>query len=1006
MKCLSMRYLPANCFAVSVLFCVLTASVFAAELPLHIGADQNRQNQFLGTILEYTFYETLTPDGIKTLADSPVDKKSPQIKGRIEPDSKMKDAAVLNKIGAAAGWIRPDRHNQGNCRIFDRITPGESDGWLLDLFPGRKLRLIHEDITIRTDMEIPVEQWTHVAAVFDGNNAAVFVNGKQVAGEKQTAATVVSDKTPAKHSEIIWCSKPAKNWFENMPIGNGHLGAMLAGSVEDEIISLNHDDLWSGEPRDLQKPETYKALPEIRKLLLEGKNAEAQKAVNAEMLGPWQCSYQPLGNLELHFDYGKKNESAANYRRELDLREGLVRCSYDVNGVHYERESFASYPDNVIVFTVRSDKPAINLDIKLTTVHKTFDTSSAVSDNSLTVAGYTPVQLNVYDRGAHNMLYDENRGTRFFGGVKVTSEGGENLTEEYVITEEVNDSNMLKIRNAKSVRIYFTAATSYIDPWTNPAVAKEEFLKTKLNVPEKPVEELKKTHIADYQSFYNRVRLDVNGEKQNVPMEKRIQNFSLADDPQLAVLYYQFGRYLLISGSRPGSQPMNLQGIWNKDFIPAWASNWTLNCNAEINYWAVETANLSELHQPLIRLTKELSADGAKTAKNMYNARGWIAHHNADVWRTTWTVSGTGLWSIYQVGSAWLCHSAYDHYLFTGDKKFLADFYPVMKGAAQFYLDTLQEDTHGYLTTNPATSFENQYRRQDGFAGWATCGAMQDIQIIRALFRNTLEAAGTLGIDADFQSEVEKAMKRLPPNTVSPSRGDLQEWVEDWDPSSRNGQTAHGWALNPDWDISPVTTPELAAAMRKTLELRRPWETYNCASWVSSMPAGYWAKLFDGKMVEEVLNRHVNRSVNSSLNSTFGGKGSGSWQNDGNLGMTAAIGESLLQSVPGAVPEIRILPALFPSWKSGKVSGLCARGGFTADIVWSPEEITATIHSTWGTKTRVRCGDKVEEIEIPPGGEKTMTTVPKSGKSKCEKIDPQKTSHYIPLSIEKLGFID
>ncbi|MDR3183465.1 MAG: glycoside hydrolase N-terminal domain-containing protein [Planctomycetaceae bacterium] len=955
-----MKYLLTNCFAVSILFCILTASASAADLPLRIGADQNGQNRFTGLIKNFTFYETLTPNDIKTLAGTAADKKSPQIKGHIELDPDTKDTARLNKIGAAAVWIQPDKNNQGNCRILDRITPGGNDGWLLDLFPGRKLRLIHEDTTVKTNTEIPAEQWTHVAAVFDGSNVAVFVNGKQVAGEKQTAP-VVSDKTPAQHSEIIWCSKPAKNWFENMPIGNGHLGAMLAGSIEDEVISLNHDDLWSGEPRDLQKPETYKVLPEIRKLLLEGKNAEAQKIINAKMLGPWQCAYQPLGNLELHFDYGKKDEPAADYRRELDLREGIVRCSYTVNGVRYERESFASYPDNVIVFTVRSDKPAINLDIKLTTVHKTFDLPSAFLDNSLTVAGYVPVQLNVYDRGAHNMLYDESRGTRFIETIKAVNNEGTIQKED----------DTLKIRGAKSVDILFTAATSYIDPWTNPAVAKEEFLKTKLNISKKPVGELKKTHIADYQSLYNRVRLDIDGEK-DVPMEKRIQSFSLADDPQLAVLYYQFGRYLLISGSRPGSQPMNLQGIWNKDFIPAWASNWTLNCNAEINYWAVETANLSELHLPLVRLTKELSADGTKTAKNMYNARGWVAHHNADAWRTTWTVNGTGLWSIYQVGSAWLCHSAYDHYLFTGDRKFLADFYPVMKGAAQFYLDTLQEDTHGYLTTNPATSFENDYRRQDGFVGWATCGAMQDIQIIRALFRNTLEAAGTLGIDAEFRSEVEKAMKRLPPNTVSPSRGDLQEWVEDWDPSSRNGQTAHGWALNPDWDISPVTTPELAAAMRKTLELRRPWETYNCASWVGSMPAGYWAKLFDGKMVEEVLDRHVNRSVNSSLNSTFGGKGSGSWQNDGNLGMTAAIGESLLQSVPGAVPEIRILPALFPSWKSGKVSGLCARGGFTADIVWSPEEITATIHSTWGTKTRVRCGDKVEEIEIPLGGQKTV----------------------------------
>ncbi|GHT16886.1 alpha/beta hydrolase [Planctomycetales bacterium] len=793
---------------------------------------------------------------------------------------------------------------------------------------------------------------------------------------------VLSDNTPPKHHEIVWCSQPAKSWFEAMPLGNGRLGAMIPGNIRNEIITLNDDTLWSGEPRDYQRPDNYKVLPEIRQLLFEGKHEEAQKRITDTMTGPYNESYQPLGNLTLTIPpqaAGLKGE-IANYRRELDLKEGTVKSRYTLDGVPFEREAFASFPDDVLVFQVKSNTPEkVSLDISLSSLLKN-TAQTGVPKNRIVLVGNTPSHVDPdYAIGKNPIVYTEGKGMKFMEAVHVVSDGGTLEKENNKETGEV-----IQIRNATTVRIYFTAKTSFVDSWTNPASTSAAGLLAAGLAPldkavQKPFDRLNTDRLADYQSLYNRVKLTIAPtEITSQPMEQRLRQYSTETDPQLAALYYQFGRYLLISGSRPGSQPMNLQGIWNKDIHPAWSANWTMNCNAEINYWGAETANLSELVEPFVRLTKELTVDGSKTAKNLYNARGWVTHHNIDLWRTTYPVGDRArgaLWAVYQVGGAWACQPVYDHYLYTGDKKYLAEVYPVLKGAALFFLDTLQEDPNGYLTTNPSISFENVYRKLDGSTGWASYGGMQEIQIVRATLRNTLEAAKILGEEKAFQEELAKTLKRLPPNKVSPTRGDLQEWFEDWEPASPDsggGQLAHGWALNPDWDISPITTPELAAAFRKTLEIRKPWTRYNCSSWIGSMAAGNFARLLDGQMVETILDRHIKLSLKPSLVSTFS-VGGNSWQNDSNLGMMSAIGEMLLQSRPsGDRFELHILPALMPSWKSGKVEGLCARGGFTVDIIWSPEDVSAVIHSTWGTKCRVRFGDKVEEIDIPLGEAKTM----------------------------------
>ncbi|GHT16884.1 alpha/beta hydrolase [Planctomycetales bacterium] len=973
-------------FTIGLLTLTFTVTA-SAELPLRIGADQQGKNRFVGGVARFSFYETLTDDDVAALAktkpgesavlgaaakrvtlasDKTFSKNTfAGVEANVLNDSHFIEFPAdvkMQKIGAAEGWIYLDEKNQGNCRIFDRITPGGQDGWLLDLHPGHKLRLIYRNETVLTNAVLPVKEWVHVAAVFDEDDVSLFVNGKAVNNTGQ--GRVLSDKTPPKHHEIVWSSKPATQWFDAMPLGNGRLGAMIPGNVQTEVIGLNDDTLWSGEHRlELQKPETYKVLPEIRKLLFDGKNEEAQKKIDQTMIGPRQFSYQPVGNLVVQFQH-EKEQPITDYRRELDLREGIVRSSYTVRGTHFEREHFASYPADVIVFTFRADKPVINADVQFVTPHKTFSNLSRVSDNgTITSAGFVPIDLA-------GKTYDINKGTRFAANFKVVAEKG---------TVTASENGTLSIRNADTVRIYFTASTSYIDPWTNPAVSEDKVADmVKKNdaalqkTLQKSFAELKQSHVNDYQSLYNRVKLDIAPtESAKLPMETRLKQYSPESDPQLAALYYQFGRYLLIAGSRPGSQPMNLQGIWNKDVQPAWGSKWTLNCNAEINYWGIGTANLAELREPIVRMTKELSVDGAKTAKNLYNARGWVAHHNTDIWRTSGPIDG-GCWGMFQTGGAWLCQTVYDHYLYTGDKKYLAEVYPLIAESARFYLDTLQKDPNGYLTVNPSLSFENVFKKPDGFVGWISAGATQEIQIVRATLRNTLEAAKILGKDAAMQEELAKTLALLPPNKVSPTRGDLQEWVEDWDTAGPgNGQIGHGWGLNPDWQISPITTPELAAAIRKTLETRKPW-VYSCASWTGSMAAGNFARLLDGQMVEMILDRHVRLTLRPSLISRFHEAG-GSWQNDGNLGMMSAIGEMLLQSHPsGEQFEVHILPASMPSWKSGKVEGLCARGGFTVDITWLPEDVSATIHSTWGTKCRVRFGDKVEEIDIPLGETKRL----------------------------------
>lgn len=761
---------------------------------------------------------------------------------------------------------------------------------------------------------------------------------------------------PAKNlsSTILYMDQPAASWYEATPIGNGRLGGMVYGGVTKDTIRTNDDTFWSGEPRDLQRPGAYKCLPEIRKLLLEEKNLEAQELIDKHMLGPWNQNYMPLADILLEWP---GNGNVSGYRRELDLNRGVVTITYTQNGVNYKRELFASYPDQALIMNISADKE--NAVEFIAGLGSQINNQTKVEGDQIVINGQAPWHTDPNYTGVHPPVYKEGKGMRFEGRLLVRQEGG---------TISAQDDK-LHVKDAASATITFVAATSFNgfdkDPAVNGRDEKAICKKYLSSLETKKYPDLYKAHLADYSSLFGRVSIDLGeSPESNLPINQRIKNYKPSMDPALTALYFQFGRYLLISASRPGSQPANLQGIWNQDMQPAWSANWTINCNAEINYWPAEITNLSECHFPMFDMIRETSVDGARTAKNLYNSRGWIAHHNLDIWRTTWMVGGTGLYSLFQVGGAWLCQHIWEHYLFTLDEDFLRNHYDLLKSASLFYLDNLQTDRDGYLVTSPSESFENGYIKPNGEKGWACIGSAQDMQIIRALFENTMKAAEILN-DGAFKEEVAKAYAKLPPMKISPRTGQLQEWNDDWEPSNpASGQVGHGWAFAIGNQITLRGTPELAQAFRKTIEYRRPGYSYNSGSWTGSFPAVYWARFEEPDSVQRVIDRHFDLALSPNLTCEF----MKSWQIDGNLGITTAITEMLLQSHAG---EISLLPALPTKYPTGSVTGLRARGGYEVDIFWKDGVLTKAVIKADRTKKDkiipVRYAGLVKSIKLAKG---------------------------------------
>ena len=759
----------------------------------------------------------------------------------------------------------------------------------------------------------------------------------------------------------LWYRQPASVWRESLFVGNGRLGSAVWGGVQQERIDLNEDTLWSGEPYENINTNGLKSLPEIRRLLLEGKELEAQRLVETNMLGRYNENYLALGDLKINFPLA---EAVTNYQRELDLNTAVVRESFEAGGVKYSRDFFASQPAQAIIVRLTASAPgkifftaSLNSQLRHT---------NSTGKNFYRLTGKCPSCSDSYHKHTHT--YDDGpnpKGMTFESRLVATAEGGNILyTDAGVVAE-----------NCDAVTLKLVAATSFNGPHKSPSRdgkdPAKQCARDLKNISSRDYTKLLAEHIADYQNLFRRVTLDLghNPQAESEPTDLRVKNYQPGGDPGLAALYYQFGRYLLISSSRPGTQPANLQGLWNNSLFPPWAANWTLNCNAEINYWPVEAANLSECHLPLLELTREISADGTNVATKLYGARGWMAHHNTDLWRTVGPVSGQARWAIFQAGSAWVCQHVWEHYAFTGDKNYLRAFWPVLAGAAQFYLDTLiEEPEHHWLVTGPDTNFENAWRKPDGTCGSVCLGPTASMQMIRELFQNCIRASEILGTDADLRAEIKKVLPRLPPMKISPTTGELQEYLADW-PREAHDEALSSWGLICSAQITPRGTPELAAGVRKIFDTEQMWKKGQIGSWHGAFQANAYARLHDGDAALTILDTHLQKAVNANLTARF--PGFCDFQIDGNLGQTAAVNEMLLQSQvrdTNGVYEIELLPALPQAWSNGHVTGLRARGGFEVAMVWKDGALTeARIKSFLGAPLHLRRGNQTAAIATKPG---------------------------------------